>query len=149
VLAYDSAPGLGETRASYCHILGRLVDALGPLLPGVACAGTSDLAIAGLKISGNAQQRKRTHLLHHGTFLHAFDVSRMARYLKSPPRQPEYRAQRQHAEFVGNVPLDATTLRSCLRQAWSATQLLDVVPEDMMRRLVEKKYSRAEWTHRC
>src|SRR5437667_5511798 len=106
VLAYDSAPGLGEIRASYCHILGRLVDALGPLLPGVACAGTSDLAIAGLKISGNAQQRKRTHLLHHGTLLYAFDVSRMSRYLKSPPRQPEYRAQREHAQFVRNVPLD-------------------------------------------
>src|SRR5205807_2005373 len=104
--------------------------------------GTSDLAIAGLKISGNAQQRKRTHLLHHGTLLYAFDVSRMAPYLKSPPRQPEYRAQREHAQFVRNVPLDAATLRDRLRQTWSATALLDAIPENTVRRLVEEKYSR-------
>ena len=53
--------------------------------------GQSDLVLDGRKFSGNAQQRKRTHLLHHGTILYAFDVSRIGDYVKHPPRMPEYR----------------------------------------------------------
>src|SRR5262249_44963282 len=69
VLAYDRAPSLREVRPSYDYILGRIRAVLVDLLPGVEQAGISDLAAAGRKVSGNAQQRKRRHLLHHGTLL--------------------------------------------------------------------------------
>ena len=74
-------------------------------------AGTSDLAAAGRKFSGNAQQRKRRFLLHHGTLLYAFDLSRVGRYLRPPPRQPEYRAGRDHVAFLRNLDLPAEEIK--------------------------------------
>src|SRR5262245_30327286 len=94
VLRFDRDPALVEVRPSYRYVLGAVLDALG--LPGAEQAGVSDLAIGGRKFSGNAQQRKRHHLLHHGTLLYAFDPALVGRYLKMPPRQPEYRAGRPH-----------------------------------------------------
>src|SRR5947208_12048415 len=89
VLDFERAPELGQIKSSYCYILNRLSEALA--LPELSCAGTSDLALAGRKVSGNAQQRKRRHLLHHGTLLYAFRSEGMERYLRMPGRQPEYR----------------------------------------------------------
>src|SRR2546429_689077 len=83
--------------------------------PGLACAGVSDLAVDGRKVSGNAQQRKREHFLHHGTLLYGFDATTMARYLRLPPRQPDYRQRRQHAEFVTNLPRERGDLEARLR----------------------------------
>src|SRR5262249_36779727 len=68
-------PALWDVTASYRHILGETAAAVADLAPDVAPAGTSDLASAGRKFSGNSQQRKRTHFLHHGTLLSAFDHS--------------------------------------------------------------------------
>ena len=82
----------------------------------MALQGTSDLALNDRKFSGNAQQRKRTHLLHHGTLLYAFATEPLARYLKPPPRQPAYRAGRSHADFVTNLPTDGVTLREMMKQ---------------------------------
>jgi lipoate-protein ligase A len=146
VLRYDRDPALGEVRSSYAFILGRVARALG--LAGVAPAGTSDLALAGRKISGNAQQRKRHCLLHHGTLLYAFDLFRVSRYLRPPPRQPEYRAGRGHADFLMNLPWPAGELRRRLRAAWDADEGADAWPADLVGRLKAEKYDQREWTHR-
>ena len=68
-------------------------------LPGITQAGISDLSLGGRKFSGNAQQRKQTAILHHGTLLYAFDLPSISRYLKQPPRQPEYRGNRDTRTF--------------------------------------------------
>ena len=34
-------------------------------------------------------------------------------------RQPAYRGARNHAEFMGNLPLDSKTLRARLETAWA------------------------------
>src|SRR5262249_19628800 len=82
VLAYARAPALHEIRPSYAYILDRIGQALAGLLPRIEQPGTSDLASDGRKFSGNAQQRKRTHLLHHGTLLYDFDLELIGRYLR-------------------------------------------------------------------
>src|SRR5207253_6330088 len=92
ILAYERHPALGGVNASYRHILTLLAGALADLAPNIHMAGTSDLASANLKFSGNAQQRKRRHLLHHGTLLYGYDLEGIRRYLKIPARQPNYRA---------------------------------------------------------
>src|SRR5262249_21065633 len=92
VLRFDRHPALAEIPTSYVYILDRTLEALAGLLPGAERAGTSDLAAGGRKFSGNAQQRKRMHLLHHGTLLYGFDLSLVGRYLRLPARQPDYRA---------------------------------------------------------
>ncbi len=148
VLSYDRAAELAEVRPSYGFILGRIRAALSSLLPGLELAGLSDLAWNGRKVSGNSQQRKRGHLLHHGTLLYDFDLAAVGRYLKMPERQPEYRRRRDHTEFLANLPVAADELKHRLREAWEADRLLPSVPEEMIRRLVEEKYSREEWARR-
>src|SRR5262249_9077228 len=88
VLPYERAPALSEIASSYRYILDRIGEALADVLPGIERAGTSDLAVAGQKFSGNAQQRKRRWLLHHGTLLYKFSLELIGRYLRQPVRQP-------------------------------------------------------------
>ena len=102
-----------DVAESFQIILGQLARALG--LPGLGVAGTTDLALSGHKVSGNAQRRGRRALLHHGTLLYGFDASLATRYLAEPERQPTYRARRRHADFLGNLPLSADRLRRAVR----------------------------------
>ena len=88
VLSYERGPALREITPSYSYILHRICESLAGLLPDIEPAGTSDLMASGLKFLGNAQQRKRNHLLHHGTLLYDFDLSRIGRYLRLPARNP-------------------------------------------------------------
>src|SRR6516225_2394863 len=78
VVAYERDPALAEIRSSYRCILGGISGALAERVGAVEPARISDLAVAGRKFSGNAQQRKRAHLLHHGTLPYAFDLVRIA-----------------------------------------------------------------------
>lgn len=148
VLAYDRSEVLREIPHSYLFILDTLRTGLEDLLPGLGPAGTSDLVAAGLKVSGNAQQRKRRHLLHHGTLLYAFDAASVGRYLRQPARQPEYRQHRPHEEFLRNLPVSGDELRRRLRGTWLVTRERHDWPAGEMRRLVAEKYGRDEWTRR-
>jgi lipoate-protein ligase A len=143
VLDQVREPALTEIRPSYHFILSRVGGALGG-----EAAGISDLVLGGRKFSGNAQQRKRRYLLHHGTLLYAFDLARVGRYLRAPPRPPEYRAGRAHAEFLLNLPLPAAELKGRLRAAWGAGAEQASWPEAEVRRLVADKYASPGWTGR-
>ncbi|MFN4260637.1 MAG: biotin/lipoate A/B protein ligase family protein [Gemmataceae bacterium] len=148
ILNYQRAAELDDIRSSYGFILDRVRGALADAVPGLASAGISDLAIHGRKCSGNSQQRKRHYLLHHGTLLYDFAVEHVAKYLRMPQRQPEYRHQRGHADFLTNLPLSALELRRRLRGSWQADVPLDAWPEDLVRQLVAEKYSRPKWVRR-
>jgi lipoate-protein ligase A len=148
VLAYDRAAALREIPSSYLYILGRVAAALAETRTGIELAGTSDLALAGRKFSGNAQQRKRNHLLHHGTLLYAFPIEHVGRYLRTPSRQPEYRAGRGHAEFLCNVPLGVSELKGRLRVAWGAETEAEDWPRELARQLAAGKYATGAWIHR-
>jgi lipoate-protein ligase A len=147
VLGYDSAAGLDDIRASNRLVLGRVANALKPII-GATLEGTSDLAVAGLKISGNAQQRKRSHLLHHGTILYDFNIEQLAKYIHAPERQPEYRKNRPHAVFVRSIPATSEELKQLLASEWHAECGYEPVPWESIRQLVAEKYSRAEWNRR-
>jgi lipoate-protein ligase A len=146
VLSYDRDPVLREIRSSYVYILEQVARALA--VPGVELAGISDLALADRKFSGNAQQRKRHFLLHHGTLLCSFDLSCVGRYLLAPPRQPEYRAGRPHTDFLVNLPLVVGEVKRRLRSGWHADAEERNWPEAVVRRLVEEKYVSLEWVRR-
>lgn len=148
VLAYDRDDSLRDVNASYRCILPRLCAALSGLLPDIAPSGTSDLTAAGRKFSGNAQQRKKSFVLHHGTLLYAFDLPRISRYVRLPARQPEYRRHREHGDFLINLPATAAELQCRLRDAWGATVEQTDWPAQRVRELVAEKYGREEWTRR-
>jgi lipoate-protein ligase A len=148
VLAYDRSAMLRGITSSYAFILEHLCQALADILPEITQAGTGDLAASGRKFSGNSQQRKRDYLLHHGTLLYAFDLDLVSRYLRTPSRQPEYRAGREHGAFLRNLPVGAVELRGRVRSAWRADESLLVWPQKATRQLVAAKYTRPDWIRR-
>jgi lipoate-protein ligase A len=145
ILRVNRHPALADLHASYRFILGNIQRALGEQ---ASLAGISDLAIGDRKISGNAQQRKRTHLLHHGSLLYAFDAAPLGKYLKPPPRQPEYRQGRTHADFVTNVPLSAESIRGALIEIWQANDPLTNWPAELTATLTREKYATEAWVRR-
>lgn len=146
VLDTEREPALEGIRSSYRWILERVVECVGA--PGLRVDGISDLAVGDRKCSGNAQQRKRRYILHHGTLLHAFDLAGVGRFLKQPPREPEYRAGRMHADFLCNLPLTAAELRERLLAGWEAWEPYPEVPFGRIDELRAERYDRAEWTMR-
>lgn len=148
VLNYDHAAELREIGPSARYVLRRVADALRPVVPAATVEGISDLTAGGLKFCGNAQQRKRRHFLHHGTLLCGFDLDRVSRYLNPPERQPDYRRQRPHAEFVANLPADVATVRRLLLDGWQPTGDYGPVPLERVRELVAEKYGNDEWVRR-
>jgi lipoate-protein ligase A len=148
ILSFERGPAVREIASSYEYILTRIGEALADLMPGMTHEGTSDLSGGGQKVSGNAQQRKRNHLLHHGTLLYRFDLSAVGRYLKMPVRQPDYRAQRDHVAFLKNLTASAEDLMRRIRIAWDADTQYREWPQSEVQRLVEEKYTQDGWTRR-
>ena len=111
----------------------------------VTVEGHTDLAIEGRKCSGNAQRRKRRHLLFHGTMLHDFPLALIARFLRFPSAQPQYRQGRPHREFVCNVPVSPDALRGAWIRGWGAAPARSAFPADLVRVALEERYSRPEW----
>ena len=148
ILNYERDPALREIRPSYRFILGRIGLALAEGVGLIEAAGISDLALADRKFSGTAQQRKRSFLLHHGTLLYDMDLSLIPRYLREPPRQPEYRAGRSHLAFMGNLPLSDDEIKQRLRRLWGADDEQSTLPTAEVRQLVVDKYANPQWTRR-
>ncbi len=118
-----------------------------PWLPGdpVTVEGFTDLAVNGLKFSGNAQRRKRRCLLFHGTFLLDLDLSLMEELLRPPSRQPAYREHRSHAEFLTRLDCPASAIKAALQQVWNAKEPLEGMPAAAINQLVRAKYETDEW----
>jgi lipoate-protein ligase A len=113
-----------------------------------AILGLSDIGQGDRKFSGSAQRRLRKYLLYHGTVLYRFPIELLARYLRPPRRQPAYRRQRDHAEFVINVPADPESLKAALRSAWHADLPLADWPAARTAELAATKYEAQEWIRR-
>ena len=147
VLRVDRHAELASITSANCTIMKRNAAPLSKLLgKEVSVEGYTDLAMGGLKFSGNAQRRKRTHLLFHGTFLlESFDLTLLSRYLKHPSREPDYRGTRTHDDFVATLSLNAEQVKSVLREEWGAGNALKSIPAEPLRTLVATRYTRAEW----
>jgi len=133
---------LASIRSTNHFILERMAKALHRWEPAVAFRGISDLAVEGLKISGNAQRRKRQALLFHGTILYAMPVDVISRYLTHPSRQPEYRAGRSHATFLRTIQAPPQAVKEAIADAWDARSTLDPWPvarmPDTVRTVIER-----------
>ena len=149
VLSLEDRPELRDVTRSYVHILETVAAAVAP--GEILQSGTSDLPRGAFKVSGNAQKRTRDMLVHHGTLLYDFDIDAMARYLREPERQPDYRRRRPHGEFVRNLPVARATIAARLALAWDAVESADTaeylaLPD--VARLVREKYADPAWTER-
>lgn len=148
LVPYSEHPQLQSIEVAHQFVLGRLLDALRPHLPQLELQGTSDLTLEGRKFSGNSLRCKREHLLYHGTLLYDFPLARVGELLGTPARQPDYRENRRHVDFIRNLPLDARTLRDSLIRAWNAHEPYRDWPLARTQQLVAERYSQAAWNQR-
>ena len=146
LLKTDRTSALESITGTNCFIMQRNAAALSSLLgQPVSVEGFTDLALNGLKFSGNAQRRRRDWILFHGTFLLELDISLMAQVLLPPSKQPPYRQNRSHADFLTGLKLPVASVKAALQQSWAATEPLLEIPRSRIAELVRDKYSRAEW----
>ncbi|MBI1977292.1 MAG: lipoate--protein ligase family protein [Candidatus Omnitrophica bacterium] len=146
ILKIGTSKSLGNITQTNAYVLEKNKQALFPLLNNrVEMQGLSDLTYGALKFSGNAQRRKRHFLLFHGTFLLNFDIPLIERYLLLPKRQPLYRKNRNHQDFLTNLNFPSESVKDALRKAWQADQKLKEIPREEIRELVVNRYSTQEW----
>jgi len=67
---------------------------------GITQDGISDLVIDGFKIAGTSFYRAKGVAYYTAAVLVSPDTDLMERYLKHPPREPDYRKGRTHKDFV-------------------------------------------------
>ena len=150
-LTYARFPELKGITASYKFILAKIIAAFKTRDIPLAQNGISDLTFAGRKISGSAQRRRKHALLHHGTLLYEPNIKGMTRYLREPADRPEYRGDRGHDDFIGQLPLTAPALKSVLVQAFSAGPIPSPLAACELTdsgALAREKYSTDDWIKR-
>ena|ERR1043166_1592728 len=129
-----------------CFIMTRHKDALRTTLnQAVEIEGHTDLAIAGMKFSGNSQRRGRRFILFHGTFLLQFNVALVEQFLPPPSRAPAYREGRRHSEFMMNLQAPVESIKRMLTKVWGVEQTMASVPRDRIQQLAKEKYALGAW----
>lgn len=160
VLNLTTLPQLRAVDLAHQYVLQRLSDILVPLLPTVAVAGISDLVALPTtdsltrttptpeqKFSGNALRIKRNHFLYHGTLFYNFQLKKIEQLLKTATRQPDYRDNRSHIDFVTNLPLQSDELVQALIKGWDAQNPLPSWPRQRVAALVKNRYAKIpSWT---
>jgi lipoate-protein ligase A len=155
VLSLQLRPELKSLDVVHRFVLQTVATALQPLHANVARKGTSDLAYQQpspdgvpiwYKFSGNSVRVKQHAVLYHGTLLYDFDLPLIGTLLGIAPRQPAYRAGRDHRAFVGNFPATEQAIRTSLISEWQATERTSHWPQDRVESILAEKYTTAEWT---
>ncbi|HEY0457059.1 MAG TPA: lipoate--protein ligase family protein [Verrucomicrobiae bacterium] len=148
-LRFDNSPELASITQANATIMARNREAMTKVAGlGTSINGCTDLTIGPQKFSGNSQRRKRRALLFHGTFLLNFDLALVEELLKPPSKEPAYRAQRRHREFLTNLNVPMTQVKDALTQEWNAVDVFGSQLDEAVRKLAETKYSRDEWNRK-
>lgn len=149
ILRADETGPLRNITSTNRHIMERLARCLSLALgENVKVQGHTDLAIAGIKFSGNAQRRKRVAVLFHGTFLLSFDLALVPQLLPMPSRQPDYRVNRPHGDFIRNIKISPEMVKAAVTTEWNAREPLAEIPWTAVEALVRTKYALRDWNLR-
>jgi len=130
------------------HVMNLHAEALNEISPDIEVRGHTDLALEGRKFSGNSQRRGKLATLFHGSVLFRADLEAMEKYLAIPAKQPEYRKNRSHRDFLINLECPKNRIKKELAKAWKADKFMEGIPEERVQHLVEQKYSKREWNYR-
>lgn len=148
VLSYSRNDAYKNIASCYAGIMGDLREGFRERGLEAEFLPISDLALKGRKFSGNAQARKRRYFLHHGTILYDMDMGKIERYLKHPPKEPDYRAGRAHVDFLGNIPLSVEDIKGVIKSVlavsgdeWTPGEK-DI---EGLTELIDRKYSLDSW----
>ncbi len=145
VLCLRSRPALRDISLAHRFVCEKIQAAYSDCGMNVELRGHSDLCIGDKKFSGNALRIGRTHALYHGTLLVDFDLSLIPKYLKLPPRRPEYRISREHLDFVTNATVSVTQLKAKIQNRFGARHGDKKDESETLEHLVAQRYSKSEW----
>lgn len=145
LLSHQLRPECQAIQQTHQLVMEKWLTAFTRLNLEVQFKGTCDLTYQDRKFSGNSLRCKRAYTMYHGTILYQFDLDLIQTILKTPPRRPEYRADRSHADFVTNLPASAEQIEAALRHVWDVTDATDEWPEEEVDRLVAERYSQDSW----
>ena len=148
VLKFESSKRHPALDLIHSTVLSRIAAAANSVSNEIQIQGTSDLTIGDRKFSGNSLRSKRAHVLYHGTLLCQADLNLICHSLGTPPRQPDYRHRRDHAEFLTNLNVSTSSLRTALIDEWKAEHRLVEWPTERMSELVRKRYSLDSWNRK-
>jgi len=149
ILPTAAHPALETITGANQHIMARQRDLLQQAsgLP-VEIDGHTDLRVGDRKFCGNAQRRKRTHILFHGSILLQFDLALVEDYLQLPATQPAYRNRRSHVDFLTNLGLDSQGAAETLQKGWAAAEPFKADLSSRIQALRTARYDSPAWNLR-
>ena len=146
LLDYRKKPELRMLDQAHEFVMSQLQSALRSIDIETEMQGTCDLTFNGRKFSGNALRCRRNWFLYHGTIILAgFDLKLISQCLGKPKRQPDYRGERSHEEFVTSIPAKLEDVKAALIKQWNASEVFDSAPIEMANKLAEEKYNDPDW----
>jgi lipoate-protein ligase A len=99
-------------------------------------------------VSGNSLRVKRNVLIYHGTMICDFDTATISQCLGTPARQPDYRENRSHEQFVSSIPATTEQVKTAITDAWQAKETAVDWPEALTKQLADEKYRSEDWLRR-
>jgi len=149
ILQIREGSALENIIEANAFIMNRNRNALNSLVGGpVLIQGHTDLTLQGLKFSGNSQRRRKRFLLFHGTFLLNFNLALVSELMPIPSKQPDYRDNRSHGNFLTNLNMSAVRIKAALQSTWDAAGSLKNPPVNEIAILAQEKYSTAQWNQK-
>lgn len=145
-------------HGDFAQFVRPILDVLNALGVPAAFTGRNDIVVDGKKVSGNAQFRTRSRMLHHGTLLYEADLSDLAKALTPHPLKYQAKGVKSVRARVGNIKpymkeqMDIQAFRKAIN-----TYILAHVPgakpytfteEDIeaIKRIQADKFGTWEWT---
>ena len=149
ILPINDEFGTKNINSTNCHIMKTHQMAFNKALNnGVTIEGHTDLALDGLKFSGNAQKRTKNALVFHGTFLLNLEIKLLDLSLKMPSLEPKYRKGRSHHNFCRNIPISAISTKKLIKKTWDAQGIANPVDDKKIEELTITKYTQKKWIYR-
>ena len=65
-----------------------------------------------------------------------------------PLKQPSYRKNRSHTDFLTNLSLEPEEIKEALRNYWQADRTLKQFPAARIAELAKEKYSDDQWNYK-
>lgn len=148
LLDLKKRPHLRMLDQAHAIVMETMASALASLGIETKIQGTCDLTIGGRKVSGNSLRVKRNFLIYHGTMICDFDTATISQCLGTPVRQPDYRDNRSHDQFLASIPATTDQLRHAIAKAWQAEETISQWPEELTQKLAQEKYRSEDWLRR-
>ncbi len=95
---------MARSKELFMDINAMILDVLSDLgVKNYGVRGISDVTIGDRKILGSSMHRRENRLVYHAVLNLAEEPSIFGEYLRHPSREPDYRLNRPHGEFVTSL----------------------------------------------